>query len=150
MKSVDKVTDLVSKNLCDEKDKGILKDLLKIIKTVDSLNIKIENQNENKKKCKYYNRGYCKYKEQCTHSHFRTICDEFSTNGKCSNFKSCLFRHPKPCRFWTKKIEGCRRGNTCLYMHNILTIILNLLQVNIKIYLMKKKKVLALFQNQLI
>ena len=46
MKSVDKVTDLVSKNLCDEKNKGILKDLLKTIKTVDSLNIKIENQME--------------------------------------------------------------------------------------------------------
>ena len=108
IKNVDKITDLVTKNLCNEKERNILKAILKTVETVDTLNIKTEAKDEKKTKCKYYNRGYCKYKDKCTFDHFEENCKEFLSTGHCSISKSCMFRHPKNCRFWTKKSEGCK------------------------------------------
>ena len=75
-------------------------------------------KNDNISKCKYSNRGYCKFGQKCSFLHFKTNCEEFVTKGFCGSPKSCLFRHPKHCRYWTKKIVGCHRGETCQYLHD--------------------------------
>ena len=68
------------------------------------------------KKCRYYNRGFCKYEGKCKFYHPEIVCEEYLQDGLCRQRK-CEKRHPRHCRFWTTKPEGCRRGETCRYLH---------------------------------
>ena len=111
IKDIDKISDLITKNLCDQKENDILTDLLKILKIIiDTLNLKLKDENITEritvrnesnecatinKKCKYHNRGYCKHGAKCSYRHYQSICDEFLQNGNCAKPKLCKFRHPK-------------------------------------------------------
>ena len=64
--------------------------------------------------CKFYNRGYCKYKMCCIYFHSQNICEIFLKDGKCFR-KGCCLRHPKNCKYGK---EGCFRVQTCAYLHN--------------------------------
>ena len=72
------------------------------------------------KKCRYYNRGFCKYEGKCKFYHPEIVCEEYLQDGLCRQ-KKCEKRHPRHCRFWTTKAEGCRRGETCQYLHAVST-----------------------------
>ena len=67
------------------------------------------------KRCKFFNKGYCKQGERCSFVHPSKICPKHLESGKCLDFRSCLDRHPQECRFW--KETTCYRGGTCLYLH---------------------------------
>ena len=67
------------------------------------------------RKCRYYNRGYCKFQEECNFAHPSTICQDLLKNGKCY-LRQCPDRHPKICRYWQRE-EGCRRSQYCTYLH---------------------------------
>ena len=67
------------------------------------------------KRCKFFNKGYCKQGERCSFVHPSKICPQHLESGKCIDFRSCLDRHPQECRFW--KETTCYRGGTCLYLH---------------------------------
>ena len=58
--------------------------------------------------CKFHNTGYCKQKGSCKFLHPTERCE------KSCKQKTCLKRHPKPCRYGQK----CRRMETCDYKHN--------------------------------
>ena len=60
------------------------------------------------RKCKFYNSGFCRYKDECFFIHPKTICIEEACRDK-----NCLDRHPKQCRYEDK----CRRRLSCLYKH---------------------------------
>ena len=64
-------------------------------------------------KCRYFNRGFCKYKNKCRFGHPRQICSDYLENGKCEK-RPCDQRHPKQCK-WDKSDNSCRRGAECLY-----------------------------------
>ena len=74
-----------------------------------------ESINQKNRKCRYFNRGYCKYKMKCRYFHPKNVCQEYVTNQKCSN-SDCIDRHPKPCK-WTAQTGGCKRINGCDYLH---------------------------------
>ena len=57
--------------------------------------------------CKFFNTGFCKYKERCKFVHAEEVCE-----GKC-NTKDCCKRHPKSCKFG----EKCQRKEVCAYKH---------------------------------
>ena len=116
IKSSDKIDDLVTKNLCSERDLDILTDVFEIIQKVRKNSISSEDRKE-KKKCKYNNRGYCKFSDKCTFQHSVNICEEFLKEDACKS-KRCNFRHPKHCRYWMKKAEGCHRNENCQYQHD--------------------------------
>ena len=63
---------------------------------------------ETKVKCKYFNSGYCKYKEKCRFRHPAEEC----TIEKCSS-KGCMKRHIKLCRYKT----DCKHNEICAYKH---------------------------------
>ena len=67
------------------------------------------------KKCRYFNRGYCKYKSGCRYSHPKEVCKEHLASQNCENV-NCLDRHPKVCK-WMESKNGCNRGTTCDYLH---------------------------------
>ena len=74
-----------------------------------------ENENKRKNVCRYFNRGYCKYKLECRFVHSQNICEKHLKSGKCGD-KSCNYRHPKECK-WFGKSVGCRRDTDCEYLH---------------------------------
>ena len=59
-------------------------------------------------KCKYYNKGFCKYREECNYFHPKDVCQEVNCNNK-----KCKKRHPKQCRYK----DECRRRSLCMYSH---------------------------------
>jgi hypothetical protein len=67
-----------------------------------------------KKKCRYYNRGFCKRKSDCRFVHPKHVCKEHIRNNKCEN-KECPDRHPQECK-WLTSTFGCKREG-CEYLH---------------------------------
>ena len=68
-------------------------------------------------KCRHNNAGYCKMEAQCAYFHNDKICDQYLTDGKCSQPRLCPDRHPKECKFWLGDPRGCLRGQICRYLH---------------------------------
>ena len=60
--------------------------------------------------CKFFNRGYCKHKEECSEKHNNEVCDD----NECSEIE-CDKRHPNPCKFGFR----CKfnKLNKCLFSH---------------------------------
>ena len=100
-------------------DKEIQK--LKQEKEVDEIEMKKTCVDKNgdrvkDKKCRYFNRGHCKYRERCRFYHEREICQTYLENNKCDR-KICRKRHPKVCKFWLRSNQGCKRGDECDFLH---------------------------------
>ena len=70
-----------------------------------------------RKKCKYKNRGFCKYKTKCRFVHPDKVCEIYLEKGTCDQ-RECSYRHPKSCK-WLESNGGCRRKDDCDYSHKI-------------------------------
>ena len=66
------------------------------------------------KKCRYFNKGYCKYEEKCKFRHPLEICQIHVKSLKCT-IKGCKNRHPKTCKWFNREV-GCKRQN-CDFLH---------------------------------
>ena len=71
------------------------------------------------KKCRYFNRGHCRYREKCRFNHPKDICKKYIDCGKCE-LKNCSDRHTKACKFWSKSNMGCKRNDLCDFLHETL------------------------------
>ena len=67
-----------------------------------------------RKRCRYYNRGFCKYTTKCKFVHPTETCKVY-LSGKICDKSDCEFRHPKICK-WLESKGGCKR-ETCDYRH---------------------------------
>ena len=65
-------------------------------------------------KCRYFDKGFCKYKSRCKFFHPSLICSIYERNGNCEE-RTCLDRHPETCKFWLK--ERCNRNEDCDFFH---------------------------------
>ena len=65
------------------------------------------------KRCRYFNRGHCKFKNSCKFKHHKEICTIYLECGSC-NDNSCMRRHPKQCKWWQR--GECKRQD-CNYLH---------------------------------
>ena len=98
------------------------------IEYLENLEIIIEKGKQNKlnknidskvsRKCRYYDRGFCKYGDSCENHHSENMCSNFLKDGKCMT-NACLMRHPKNCHYWMKNEDGCRFEKNCQYLHKI-------------------------------
>ena len=68
-------------------------------------------------KCRYNDRGFCRSQSDCVFLHSENVCDKVLSNGKCTESKKCLLRHPRDCRHRMGDTRGCRRGSSCKYLH---------------------------------
>ena len=68
-----------------------------------------------RKKCRYFNRGYCKFTSKCRYSHPESICQKY-LEGEICDQRNCPSRHPKACK-WLNDKRGCLRQG-CLYLHS--------------------------------
>ena len=98
----------------------VVHELSNIIKFLEHKFVELEKwqktvNTRSTKKCKYFNRGYCKNVELCPFSHPQEVCQEHLSSGKCSDYGSCQKRHPRECRYWKK--HECFHGGSCLYLH---------------------------------
>ena len=96
---------------------GIMCENLK--SALENLTVTVQNDEENKvikRKCRYFNRGYCKYGTSCRFQHSQEICYEYMKEGMCKT-NGCFRRHPRHCKYWTGSPEGCTRADSCQYLH---------------------------------
>ena len=76
---------------------------------------KIANETEEEiKKCRYFDTGYCKFKLECKFSHPTETCKTYLEGLKCDR-NVCKMRHPKECK-WFLGITGCKRRD-CDFLH---------------------------------
>jgi hypothetical protein len=75
---------------------------------------KTEIKTNNKRKCRYWNRGYCREGGKCSWSHPEGDCQEYLQEGRCRD-RGCPRRHRRVCRYWVG--EGCTRKRECQYLH---------------------------------
>ena len=81
----------------------------------DSVDVEEVVSEKKRKRCRYFNRGFCKYLNKCRFVHPLDICGDYLRDDKCER-RECCDRHPKRCK-WDNSDKGCRRGNECLYLH---------------------------------
>ena len=95
-------------------DKEIQKKLKELPQNEEKIDKEEPTKNEEIKKiCKFYNKGYCSYKKRCRYVHPKNVCEIFLRDGKC--LKSCCFyRHPRTCKYYGR---GCRQSGWCDYLH---------------------------------
>ena len=74
-----------------------------------------EKSSGRRKRCRYYNRGYCKYVSKCRYFHPEGICEDYEKHQKCER-KECWERHPRRCK-WEQSDGGCKRNLECVYLH---------------------------------
>ena len=77
------------------------------------------SENKNSKKCRYDNKGFCKFQKKCKFFHSGKICEKYIQEGKCDLGQSCLCRHPKECKYWLRDSKGCTRAECCKYLHKM-------------------------------
>ena len=68
------------------------------------------------RKCRYFNKGHCKYRERCKFNHPKDICKTYLDCGKCV-IENCRDRHPQLCKYWSKSKSGCKRNSSCDFLH---------------------------------
>ena len=39
-------------------------------------------------------------------------------DGRCVIGNTCVYRHPRECKYWKGEVGGCKREEGCKYMHN--------------------------------
>ena len=86
----------------------------------DKKEVTERNLNEGDKRvkiCRYFNRGFCKFRSKCRYFHSQRICEKIFESQSCDD-KNCEDRHPNQCKWYNSSI-GCRRNSECLYLHGI-------------------------------
>ena len=64
-------------------------------------------------RCKFYNSGFCKFREQCRERHFSSVCQVPNCN------QDCQAKHPRLCKL-ESYCKFCKKG-ICAYKHVIPT-----------------------------
>ena len=105
----------ILENICENVER-VLKDLVVLTVQNNDKGETTETQKKDRKKCRYFNRGYCKYRENCKYDHPAVICHDYLQDGSCRK-NACNERHPKSCKNWRRSPEGCHRAETCQYLH---------------------------------
>ena len=94
-----------------------LKKMVKFVEEVVEENSEFEENDgtkEEKKRCNFYNRGYCKKGSLCPYRHPEENCDIILN---CKD-KECKKRHPYHCKY-SESPGGCRRGGSCAFHHRM-------------------------------
>ena len=67
---------------------------------------------ENDDLCRFYQKGFCKFRQHCHKRHKSQICKDLN---ECRN-KKCQERHPQVCKYFAKD-QKCRYSEKCAYLH---------------------------------
>ena len=75
---------------------------------VDQNDKEVEVKKLEMTKCRYYDKGFCKYRTKCRYSHPEQTCEDYILYGQCTG-QNCPRRHLKQCKFWRKKPEQLQK-----------------------------------------
>ena len=87
----------------------------KLIGSLKNTKQKHEDKSKNSKRCRYWNRGFCRIGDECKYYHSEEDCQSYMEGGICRD-RNCDRRHRKDCRYF-KEEAGCFRGESCEYLH---------------------------------
>ena len=74
-----------------------------------------ETKVKNSKRCKWWNRGFCRDREKCSFLHRKEDCQEHLSGG-CTIKRCNTLRHRNKCKYFSTE-EGCYRGESCAFLH---------------------------------
>ena len=83
---------------------------------VDQNDKEVEVKKLEMTKCRYYDKGFCKYRTKCRYSHPEQTCEDYILYGQCKG-QNCPRRHPKQCKFWQNNQNSCKRNIKCDFLH---------------------------------
>ena len=63
------------------------------------------------RRCKWWNRGYCREGTRCSYSHPLLDCQQHLQEGRCTS-QECTLRHRRRRKFWGTP-AGCFRKEQC-------------------------------------
>ena len=97
----------------------VVHELSEVIKHIEQKIIEIEKPSKKiQRKCKFYDSGFCKRRENCRFEHPKSLCQTFLETVNCQYPRTCPHRHPRVCR-------ECKVGNVleekvaCIYIHRL-------------------------------
>ena len=67
------------------------------------------------RRCKWWNKGYCRERQSCSYSHPAGDCQDHLMGG-CTNRRCSTLRHRKVCKYFPTE-GGCLWGEKCAYLH---------------------------------
>ena len=79
--------------------------------------------------------GFSKYSERCRKQHFNEICLE----SNCE-MKTCLRRHPKPCKFF-EIYQKCKFGTFCAFKHCVSLQVKDIIHLKSKVENLEKENI---------
>ena len=124
---IDLVTILTYKNAPELIDQiNNLKNFVEKIEIKSNSDYDKENK---KQKCKYHNRCFCKFKDNCNKFHSEHICKDYLEKEKCEKM-GCLYRHPKDCFIGVKKKKDAIEK---VFANTFTESLRNLLLLNLKL-----------------
>jgi hypothetical protein len=88
--------------------------MLEMIMKMGEVFRKVPNGDQ-KQKCNFYNRGFCKKGILCIFAHPVRMCEKLVHGGRCDEV-GCEDRHPKFCRDFERE-GGCSWGLRCEFRH---------------------------------
>ena len=105
----------------DGMDGEVLEEFYEVARKAAGVDHKTSKDNKGKqsRRCKWWNRGFCREKENCSFIHEIEDCQEHLKGG-CTNKECKTLRHRKCCKYFNSE-EGCYRGSNCQYLHVIIT-----------------------------
>ena len=81
-----------------------------------------EKKGKDRRRCMWWNWGYCREKKHCSFSHPSGYCWDH-LQGRCSARGGSTLRHREVCKFLDSE-AGCLWENTCEYFHSEEAVIL--------------------------
>ena len=75
-----------------------------------------KSKKSNMKRCRWWNRGYCREgTARCPYNHPTEDCEQNLQDGHCF-IQGCTLRHRRRCKYWGTA-DGCFRKEDCQYLH---------------------------------
>ena len=84
------------------------------VKMVDTEKVTEIRKNYKSTKCRYFDKGFCKYRKKCRYSHPEQTCGQHAKFGQCGD-ERCPHRHPEICKNWQS--NSCKRNLKCDFLH---------------------------------
>ena len=84
-----------------QKYETLLNVVCQIIEALNKEEFKLLNKSRSQppRRCKFFNRGFCKEGSACPFLHPLENCQEYCTSGSCLEGKKCIKRHPYKCKY---------------------------------------------------
>ena len=104
-------SEMIDKEIAKREKEASQDDIVQMVNTETVVEIQ---KNYKFTKCRYFDKGFCKYRKKCRYSHPEQTCEQYSEYGQCGGQRG-PHRHPEICKYWQS--NSCKRNKKCDFLH---------------------------------